>query len=667
MIPPFRIVGRLAILGGLLLVGPARLRSEALVLEEDDKPLPTVTLPPLPEAKSTPWGKEVEGLSCRLIVPAEATHGQPIRATVEIRNDSDRTRYLCNLFHPMYKEFCSLRVTGPDGKALPQRNSYGMDLAASLAKEGGYDPAAYFALAAGKVHRFEIADLRGMFASYTVKRNDRFPVDGFQKDGKYRLAYVYTSPKCAGRYVKAQTVGVRNGKPFTETTYAETSKEQLAGVFAGTMEAAPVTVAMHPMQPEDLTVHEWGVFTVFSDVKHANVNRKQEWASLPPGFYRQFPTCRLAWRPACWDKPIVYFYTKQPSLEIGLTIKFEEGAPVVWWPACASPTDSGGGSKALPGAVFNKLRWSGWLGELRPILHAHVSAKWEKVRDYQLPRHAWLQDARLPDAARFTVQGGDAEQRGHCELSPTRSETAGFVYYDGLVPAPDYLRCIGVSDNRVTIKNTANFPIAHLFLVDRRAERKNKDWAAAYYGEAIPAGGEATIALQTMKPVKEAPELIGLIGSARQALLGKGLYAAEADSILKIWRREFFDADGLTAFWLLPQTEYDRMLPLELTPAPASRPIRVGIAHHPRFEMGPLARERVAQLIRQLDSNRFAVRDAANRQLEELGPWAVPQIREALAKKPPLETTRRLEAVLQNADASEWLKQTAPAVKLPGK
>ena len=35
----------------------------------------------------------------------------------------------------------------------------------------------------------------------------------------------------------------------------------------------------------------------------------------------------------------------------------------------------------------------------------------------------------------------------------------------------------------------------------------------------------------------------------------------------------------------------------------------------------------------------------------------VPQVRAALAKKPSLETTRRLEAILQKADASEWLSR----------
>ena len=56
----------------------------------------------------------------------------------------------------------------------------------------------------------------------------------------------------------------------------------------------------------------------------------------------------------------------------------------------------------------------------------------------------------------------------------------------------------------------------------------------------------------------------------RQALLDAGLFAPEADSLLTIWHKAFLEADGITAFHLLPASEYERMLPLEIQPAPAA-------------------------------------------------------------------------------------------------
>jgi WD40 repeat protein len=56
--------------------------------------------------------------------------------------------------------------------------------------------------------------------------------------------------------------------------------------------------------------------------------------------------------------------------------------------------------------------------------------------------------------------------------------------------------------------------------------------------------------------------------------------------------------------------------------------------------------KRVRQLITDLDSDEFKVRDSAYRQLAELGNAAVPALREALARNPALEVKGRLETLL---------------------
>jgi hypothetical protein len=72
---------------------------------------------------------------------------------------------------------------------------------------------------------------------------------------------------------------------------------------------------------------------------------------------------------------------------------------------------------------------------------------------------------------------------------------------------------------------------------------------------------------------------------------------------------------------LLPQHEYASILALEATPPPAQPPVRVGIVHYPRFELGPRVRERIAQLLKDLDSAEFDKRDTDNRELAAMGPW----------------------------------------------
>ncbi len=59
---------------------------------------------------------------------------------------------------------------------------------------------------------------------------------------------------------------------------------------------------------------------------------------------------------------------------------------------------------------------------------------------------------------------------------------------------------------------------------------------------------------------------------------------------------------------------------------------------------------RLNQLVAQLDSERFPVRDSAGRQLEELGELAGPILRETLARKSSLELRQRVEGLLRKLD-----------------
>jgi WD40 repeat protein len=69
----------------------------------------------------------------------------------------------------------------------------------------------------------------------------------------------------------------------------------------------------------------------------------------------------------------------------------------------------------------------------------------------------------------------------------------------------------------------------------------------------------------------------------------------------------------------------------------------------------PVNPKRLAELIGELDSNRFAVRSKATTELEKLGEGAEPAIRRALEKAPSLEARRRLETLLERCDASRPL------------
>jgi RNA polymerase sigma factor (sigma-70 family) len=65
----------------------------------------------------------------------------------------------------------------------------------------------------------------------------------------------------------------------------------------------------------------------------------------------------------------------------------------------------------------------------------------------------------------------------------------------------------------------------------------------------------------------------------------------------------------------------------------------------------PADPHRIAQLLANLDSNRFTVREKASRELEQLGARAMPALRKALEGKPSAEARRHLERLLAKAEA----------------
>ncbi len=66
--------------------------------------------------------------------------------------------------------------------------------------------------------------------------------------------------------------------------------------------------------------------------------------------------------------------------------------------------------------------------------------------------------------------------------------------------------------------------------------------------------------------------------------------------------------------------------------------------------------DRFAQLLHKLDSDRFAEREEAMQELKKLGEAAEPALRKAIAAKPPLETRRRLQQLLDERSGDERLR-----------
>jgi hypothetical protein len=81
---------------------------------------------------------------------------------------------------------------------------------------------------------------------------------------------------------------------------------------------------------------------------------------------------------------------------------------------------------------------------------------------------------------------------------------------------------------------------------------------------------------------------------------------------------------------------------------------------HPAQAVDP---QRLRRLLADLESEQFAVRDKAQKELEDLGDLAESALRQALANKPTLEVRRRVQVVLERLRGPETRPELLQALR----
>jgi WD40 repeat protein len=176
-------------------------------------------------------------------------------------------------------------------------------------------------------------------------------------------------------------------------------------------------------------------------------------------------------------------------------------------------------------------------------------------------------------------------------------------------------------------------------------------------GRALAVGGEdGDVRLCEVATRKERRRLAGHEGFVRRVSFsadGRRLLTAGEDATILLWD---LTAPGRSvkdspAAWAALAGEdgaraYDALCRLVTAPGRAVPFLRARLSPALRA-----TEERLRQLLADLDSSRFAQRDRAERELEELGEVAEPALAQALKGSPALEFRRRAERLLARADA----------------
>jgi hypothetical protein len=379
-------------------------------------------------------------------------------------------------------------------------------------------------------------------------------------------------------------------------------------------------------QPAGVVVHEWGIFHVYEDVEMANADMLAEWRDLPDFVYGQVNGRVL---PVNWGaterrlRPIIFFHAAETT-QVRLKIDFPGGMPGVWFPGTEIPSQLGNGK---PPPIGSSLVWN--LGIKNPPLNRQV----QRAGPPPVPRDHWIARVRQVRSDEVFAVFGDG-------INDVDREK--FVYYDGLFPQGKWLR-IQVVRGEVRLTSQVKFPVHDVTVVDCRDPSKPRIGRLAR----LEAGAEnREIDCVAANPATFADDNAAVLV---KQLTAAGLFEDEALSLVDLRKKELFETTGLHVFYRIPQAEYEKRLPMTLTPLPRAV-VRVGLIYHGHCE--PDLAERVLALAKQLDSDEFAVREKAQKELESMGRAAYVHL-VRLRKSPdlPLEVRKRVDALLEKWDA----------------
>jgi hypothetical protein len=109
----------------------------------------------------------------------------------------------------------------------------------------------------------------------------------------------------------------------------------------------------------------------------------------------------------------------------------------------------------------------------------------------------------------------------------------------------------------------------------------------------IPPGQVAKVAeSEWIKPATPGAQQVEVFMQMREGLMAQGLNSDEANGMIKTWWKSYFKKPGLRVFWVVPQTDLQRILPLKADPAPANQ-VRVLVGRadvmRPKFEQQMIA------------------------------------------------------------------------------
>jgi hypothetical protein len=288
-----------------------------------------------------------------------------------------------------------------------------------------------------------------------------------------------------------------------------------------------------------LVVHEWGTFTSMQSSTGVTLDGLQhEEEPLPDFVTRRDPDSRFgkgieALPEGVTEKletPVLYFYAAEPTT-VRVSVTFPQGIVSEWYPDAASFSPPVGELTAMAGGTMD------WEAQLVP-----GRASYLPVDDTSI----WAPARRV---ASTPVHIGD--------------EAEPFIFYRGLGRFDLPVRVVQADLDHLVLANQSDQDIAAAFLI-----RLHDGVAAVDALGALRAGAQIDLMpspkeLDIDTYVAEAQSLL------RDALVGTGLHADEAQAMVDTWTQSYFRTEGMRILYLVPRAWADELLPMTIEPQPA--------------------------------------------------------------------------------------------------
>lgn len=296
-------------------------------------------------------------------------------------------------------------------------------------------------------------------------------------------------------------------------------------ILLGGLAVAVPTAAQQP-PPADFVVHEWGVITT---------DDRLDPTAAPPPFVHRASEFAPQDGPAL-RKPVMYFYpgatAGRGAIDVRVGIPAASFDTTIFYPGAAVEGLSPRGLQ-VPGLHFT-LRTGG---------------------DHRLPPNppAWWVACRVPGAASVASADGEGE---------------GFLFYETRIDVPGRpsfsLEELDGPLARVTAAPTGMSDVV----------------AIARWGSAVHVGAVDTVATGATPAFSLSPASAEIARrEVRDRLVRAGLYEAEANALVRVWS-DSLDGDPAVVLYRLDPTVVSSLVPLTVTPAPASL-VRVWLVMSP--------------------------------------------------------------------------------------